>query len=137
MLDHLTPLTVPQRAAELHASVFASLVADALAMDQALARWLPETDWEARSEQQRRDWLALALILREAFQALVLARLLIRQEQTYKGATGSRTSTAPTATPRWGGGRRSRRGAAAAGLIRACRSSGAGGGCGRDAGSPA
>ena len=87
MLDHQSPLTVPQRAAELLASVSASLDADALAMDQALAPWLPETDWEARSEQQRSDWLALALILREAFQALVLARLLIRQEQTYKGAT--------------------------------------------------
>ena len=59
MLDHLAPLTVPQRAAELLASVSASLDADALAMDQALAPWQPETDWEARSEQQRRDWLAL------------------------------------------------------------------------------
>lgn len=56
-------------------------------MDQALAPLLPETDWMALSPQQRTDWTSLALILREAFQVLVLARMLIRQEQTYKGAT--------------------------------------------------
>jgi hypothetical protein len=32
-------------------------------------------------------WASLALILREAFQVLILKRILIRQEQTYKGAT--------------------------------------------------
>jgi hypothetical protein len=64
----------------------ASLDEDALAMDQALAPLLPETDWTALSPQQRTDWLSLALILREAFQVLVLTRMLIRQEQTYKGA---------------------------------------------------
>jgi len=56
-------------------------------MDQLLAPWLPESDWAALSAEQRRNWLSLALILREAFQALVLARMVIRQEQTYKGAS--------------------------------------------------
>lgn len=56
-------------------------------MDQALAPLLPETDWSALSQQQRTDWTSLALILREAFQVLVLTRMLVRQEQTYKGAT--------------------------------------------------
>jgi hypothetical protein len=56
-------------------------------MDQLLAPWLPESDWMALSPEQRLNWLSLAAILREAFQALVLARMLIRQEQDYKGAT--------------------------------------------------
>jgi hypothetical protein len=64
-----------------------SLDEDALAMDQLLAPWLPETDWMALSPQQRTNWSSLALVLREAFQALVLARMVIRQEQSYKGAT--------------------------------------------------
>ncbi len=56
-------------------------------MDQILAPWLPESDWMALSVEQRKGWLSLAVILREAFQALVLTRMVIRQEQTYKGAT--------------------------------------------------
>ena len=86
-LAHFAGLSVPQRAAELLDNVTARLDEDALAMDQALALWLPETDWTALSPQQRTDWLALAVILREAFQVLVLTRMLIRQEQSYKGAT--------------------------------------------------
>jgi hypothetical protein len=86
-LAHFSALSVPQRAAELLENFTASLDEDALAMDQALAPWLPETDWAALSDQQRTEWLSLAVILREAFQALVLSRMLIRQEQSYKGAT--------------------------------------------------
>lgn len=86
-LAHFTALSVPERAAELLETVTASLDEDALAMDQLLAPLLPETDWMAMSPPQRNDWTSLALILREAFQVLVLTRMLIRQEQTYKGAT--------------------------------------------------
>jgi hypothetical protein len=86
-LEHITALSVPQRAAEILQEVTASLDEDASAMDQLLAPWLPESDWMALSPQQRHDWLSLAVILREAFQALVLTRMLVRQEQTYKGAT--------------------------------------------------
>jgi hypothetical protein len=87
VLEHFTALSVPQRAAELLEKVAESLDEDALAMDQLLAPWLPETDWMALSPQQRTNWSSLALVLREAFQALVLARMVIRQEQSYKGAT--------------------------------------------------
>lgn len=86
-LEHLTALSLPERAAELLENVTESLEQDALAMDQLLAPWLPESDWGALSPEQRKNWLSLELILREAFQALVLARMVIRQEQTYKGAT--------------------------------------------------
>ena len=86
-LARFSALSLPQRAAELLATVTSSLEEDALAMDQALAPLLPDSDWMALSPQQRTDWTSLALILREAFQVLVLTRLLIRQEQSYKGAT--------------------------------------------------
>ena len=86
-LVHFSALSVPQRAAELLGNLTGALDEDALAMDQALAPLLPETDWSALSQQQRTDWTSLALILREAFQVLVLTRMLVRQEQTYKGAT--------------------------------------------------
>ncbi|HEY1522234.1 MAG TPA: hypothetical protein VGF70_04405 [Solirubrobacteraceae bacterium] len=39
------------------------------------------------SPEQRASWLALELALQEAFQALVLTRMLIRRESQYKGAT--------------------------------------------------
>ena len=48
---------------------------------------LDPLDLHLRYEQVARQSLSLALILREAFQALVLTRMVIRQEQTYKGAT--------------------------------------------------
>jgi hypothetical protein len=86
-LARFTALSLPQRAAEVLQNVTASIDQDSLAMDQLLAPWLPESDWTALSPQQRKNWLSLALILREAFQALVLARMVIRQEQSYEGAT--------------------------------------------------
>jgi hypothetical protein len=86
-LQHLTGLSLSERAAELLERVTESIDQDAQAMDQLLAPWLPESDWASLSPEQRKNWLALALILREAFQALVLTRMVIRQEQTYKGAT--------------------------------------------------
>jgi hypothetical protein len=86
-LEYFSGLSVPQRAAEILEKVTAPIDQDALAMDQLLAPWLPESDWMALSVEQRKGWLSLAVILREAFQALVLTRMVIRQEQTYKGAT--------------------------------------------------
>lgn len=86
-LGRFAAMSVPQRAAEILEKATASIEQDALAMDQLLAPWLPESDWAALSPQQRENWLSLAAMLREAFQALVLARMVIRQEQSYKGAT--------------------------------------------------
>jgi len=80
-------MSVSERAAEILEQVTESIEEDGLAMDQLLARWLPESDWTALSVEQRTSWLSLQLLLREAFQALVLTRMVIRQEQSYKGAT--------------------------------------------------
>jgi hypothetical protein len=37
--------------------------------------------------EQRETWFSLELVLQEAFQVLVLTRMLIRRESEYKGAT--------------------------------------------------
>lgn len=54
-LEHLTALSLPERAAELLENVTESLEQDALAMDQLLAPWLPESDWGALSPEQRKN----------------------------------------------------------------------------------
>jgi hypothetical protein len=79
-LEHFNSLSVPERAAELLEKITASLDEDPAAMDQLLGSWLPDTPWDSLSTQQRTDWLSLALILREAFQALVPARLSRTQQ---------------------------------------------------------
>ncbi len=57
-------------------------------MPALLGSLLPDdADWMNWSPQQRAAWLSLELALQEAFQALVLARMLIRRENQYKGAT--------------------------------------------------
>jgi hypothetical protein len=57
-------------------------------MRALLGSLLPDdADWMNWSPQQRDAWLSLELALQEAFQALVLARMLIRRESQYKGAT--------------------------------------------------
>jgi hypothetical protein len=55
-----------------------ALVGALLADDADRMNWSP---------QQRFAWLSLELSLREAFQALVLTRMLIRRESQYKGGT--------------------------------------------------
>jgi hypothetical protein len=57
-------------------------------MKALLSSLLPDdADWMSWSPEQRASWLALELALQEAFQALVLTRMLIRRESQYKGAT--------------------------------------------------
>ena len=87
--DHFAGLRVPDRAAEiLHAiGPVTENADDYMGMRQLLAPWLPESDWMKWSPQQRATWFSLELILQEAFQALELARLIIRRDGSYKGAT--------------------------------------------------
>jgi hypothetical protein len=85
--EHFSGLSVSQRAAEILQQVTTSLDERPLPMDQILATWLPQIDWMTASDEQAVSWQALAQILQEAFQGLVLARMVIRQEQDYKGAT--------------------------------------------------
>jgi len=87
--DRFTGLPMPDRAAELLQTIGPAIeqADDYMGMRQLLAPWLPEADWMKWSPQQRAAWFSLELILQEAFQALELARMLIRREGSYKGAT--------------------------------------------------
>lgn len=83
-------MPLPQRAAELMNAIAPALeqVDDYPGMRALIGSLLPDdADWMNWSPQQRADWLLLELALQEAFQALVLARMLIRRESQYKGAT--------------------------------------------------
>ena len=85
-LEYFAGLTVPQRAAELLETIATAIV-------RAPASWAPQMNhllelqipmpakhWSDLSERQRADHARLELLLAEAFQALVLARMLIRRE---------------------------------------------------------
>jgi hypothetical protein len=87
--DHFSALPVPERAAEILAMIGPAIeqADDYMGMRQLLAPWLPDADWMKWSPQQRATWFSLELDLQEAFQALELARMLIRRESPYKGAT--------------------------------------------------
>lgn len=60
---------------------------DYLGMRVLIAPWLPDADWMNWSPEQRATWFSLELVLQEAFQVLVLTRMLIRRESEYRGAT--------------------------------------------------
>ncbi len=87
--DHFSALPVPERAAEILAMIGPAIeqADDYMGMRQLLAPWLPDADWMKWSPQQRATWFSLELDLQEAFQALELARMLIRRESPYRGAT--------------------------------------------------
>jgi hypothetical protein len=89
-VDRLSGLPLPQRAAELMSAIAPALeqVDDYPGMRALVGSLLPDdADWMSWSPEQRTAWLSLELALQEAFQALVLARMLIRRESQYKGAT--------------------------------------------------
>jgi hypothetical protein len=88
-LDGLSRLSLPQRAAELLNTIAPAIeqADDYLGMGALLAPWLPDSDWMNWSPGQRAAWFSLELVLQEAFQVLVLTRMLIRRESQYKGAT--------------------------------------------------
>lgn len=90
-LDHFAGLSLSQRSAEVLAGVATTIdqtddPSDAgapdLPMDGLLASWLPDRNWMDITPEQRGTWFSLQLILDEAFQALVLARLLVCHEAT-------------------------------------------------------
>jgi hypothetical protein len=87
-LGRFAALSVPERAAEILEKATASIEQDALTtMHQLLAPWLRDSDWMKLSRQERENWLAFEAMLQEAFQALVLARMVIRRERDMGGAT--------------------------------------------------
>jgi hypothetical protein len=99
--DHFSALPVPERAAEILVMIGPAIeqADDYMGMRQLLAPWLPDADWTNWPAQQRTSWFSLELDLQEAFQALELARMLIRRESPYKGATDSVTEGQLSADP--------------------------------------
>jgi hypothetical protein len=74
-------------------------------MRTLLGALLPEdADWMNWSPEQRAAWLSLELALQEAFQALVLTRMVIRRESQYKGATDVTYALGPDGRAAYSGG---------------------------------
>src|SRR5215471_12889372 len=88
--EGISRLSLPERAAELLNTITPAIQQpdDYLGMRALLAPWLPDSDWMNWSPEQRATWFSLELVLLEAFQVLVLTRMLIRRESDYRGATG-------------------------------------------------
>jgi hypothetical protein len=83
-LRHFGALSLPQRAAELLQGISPGLGTSASGMDQLLSPWCPVgTTGLAADDPPRPDgWWALRHVLLEAFQALELTRMIVRQEDT-------------------------------------------------------
>jgi hypothetical protein len=105
-LDGMSGLSLPERAAELLRTIAPAIeqTDDYLGMRALLARWLPDSDWMSWSPEQRATWSSLELVLQEAFQVLVLTRMLIRRESSYKGATDVTYALGPDARAAQGRG---------------------------------
>ena len=87
--DRISEQPLPERAAELLNTIAPAIqqADDYLGMRVLLAPWLPDSDWMSWSPEQRATWFSLELVLHEAFQVLLLTRMLIRRESDYRGAT--------------------------------------------------
>ncbi len=81
-LDRLSHLPPPERAAEVLNAIAPAIdkLDDYLGMQELLKPWLPDSGWMKWSPDQRHTWFSLELVLQEAFQVLVLTRMLIRRE---------------------------------------------------------
>jgi hypothetical protein len=87
--DRISEQPLAERAAELMNTIAPAIqrVDEYLGMRVLLAPWLPDADWMNWSPEQRATWFSLELVLQEAFQVLVLTRMLIRRESEHQGAT--------------------------------------------------
>ena len=83
-LRYFTGLSLPQRAAEVLRGIAPGLASSQCGMDQLLNPWCPVsmTGLDADAPPRPDGWWALRPVLLEAFQALELARLVVRQEDT-------------------------------------------------------
>ena len=84
ILRYLTGLSLPQRAAEVLRGIAANLGTSRSGMDELLNPWCPVsmTGLPADTPPRPDGWWALRDVLLEAFQALELARLVVRQEES-------------------------------------------------------
>ena len=98
-LDRISGLSLSDRAAELLNTVAPAIehADDYQGMRALLAPLLPDSEWMKWSPEQRATWFSLELLLQEAFQVLVLTRMLIRRETQYKGATDVNYALGPDA----------------------------------------
>ncbi len=87
--DRISEQPLHERAAELLNTIAPAIqqADDYQGMRVLIAPWLPDADWMKWSPEQRATWFSLELVLQEAFQVLVLTRMLIRRESEYRGAT--------------------------------------------------
>lgn len=105
-LEHFAGLSVPERAAEVLAVVAPAITAAWNAVDwttiEAPARTnmhdlleplVPEVRYKDLSPEQRWKLAGLRVTLAEAFQALVLSRMLIRQDPSGSVSSQARYST--------------------------------------------
>jgi hypothetical protein len=83
-LRYFTALSLPQRAAEVLRGIAPNLGSNYCGMDQLLNPWCPVsmTGLAADAPPRPDGWWALRPVLLEAFQALELARLVVRQEDS-------------------------------------------------------
>ena len=83
-LRHFGALSLPQRAAEVLQGISPALGTRRSGMDQLLSPWCPVsmTGLPADAPPRPDGWWALRHVLLEALQALELARLVLRQEDT-------------------------------------------------------
>ena len=106
-LARLSALSVPERAAEVLAEIAPSLAAawdevdwsgldrPRTDMNTLLEPLVPQVRYKDLSPEQRRDRAGLRWTLAEAFQALVLSRLLIRQDPSGSVNSDASYATSP------------------------------------------
>lgn len=99
-LAHYAGLPFTERASEVLRQIASALDGGAASADALLAPLLPaihNADWNPAQE----EWsaaLELETVLQDAFQMLVLGRLLMRREVEYKGATDISYRLSPDGT---------------------------------------
>jgi hypothetical protein len=95
-LQHFSELSLAQRATEILKTIAPDLddqIVNPLRLPQLLSHWLPDRDETMMTDKwswdQRGRWFELEVLLSEAVQALVLARMLVRLERwsSPKGTT--------------------------------------------------
>jgi hypothetical protein len=85
LLAHFTQLPLAQRAAGLLASLASQLPqGERSSMDELLSPWLPG---QYTADDRPDSWYTLRYVLAEAFQALELARMVFRIDESPHGPT--------------------------------------------------
>jgi hypothetical protein len=85
LLSHFSGIPLPERAAEILAGVASQIPSGGRsAMDRLFDPWLPY-DHQYTAEDHPDSWYSLKYLLAETFQALELARLIVRIDESPRG----------------------------------------------------